>query len=186
MSTSPAIAVYALGHRQIPITTALLHEAVTMIAGRLDITGFSASHGWIRGFLKRFDICNVTMHGQAGAVNLMAAAAAVEEIRLRLEAFPPDRIYSMDETGLLLRCLPSRSYVPRKDRRCARGTKAVRHMDRLTFFLYTNATGTHKLPVAMIGEAAKPLCFRGVGNECPLPYLDRRRAWMDKLVYVRC
>jgi len=103
------LAVYALGHRRIPITTALLQEAATMIAGRLDITGFSASHGWIRGFLKRLDICNVAMHGQAGAVNLVAAAAAVEEIRRRLEAFPPDRIYNMDETGLLYRCLPSRS-----------------------------------------------------------------------------
>jgi len=146
------LAFYALGHRRKPITTALLQEAATMTAGRLDTTGVSAIHGWIRGFLKRFDICNVAMHGQAGAVNLVAAAA---------------------------------TYVPRKDRRRARGTKAMWHMDRVTLVLCTNATGTHKVPVAMIGEAAKPLCFRGDENSCPLPYLDQRRAWIDKLVYAR-
>jgi len=156
-----------------------------MIAGRLEIAGFSASHDWIRGFLKRFYICNVTMHVQEGAVNLMAAAAAVEGIRRRLEAFPPDRIYNMDETTLLFRCLPSRSYAPQMDRRRARGTNAMRDMDRVTLILCTNATGTHKLSVAMICEAIKPLCFLGDGNECPLPYFDQRRAWMDKIVYAR-
>jgi len=38
----------------------------------------------------------------------------------------------MYETGLLFRCQPSRSYVPRRDGRHARGTKAMRHMDRFT------------------------------------------------------
>eukprot|EP00170_Pyropia_yezoensis_P002565 contig_10773_g2569 len=144
-----------------------------MIAARQGIAGFSASHGWVRGFLKRFDICNVAMHGQAGEVNLALAASAMQDIRRALEAYPPERIYNMDETGLLYRCLPSRSYVPRRDRRHARGTKAMRHMDRVTLVLCTNATGTHKLPVSMIGEAERPMCFRGVGNECPLPYFNQ-------------
>ena len=155
------LAIYALGHRRIPTTTALLQEGATMIAGRLGITQFSASHGWVRGFLKRFDICNVAMHGQAGEANLALAATTMEKIRRKLEAYPPDRIYNMDETGLLYRCLPSRSYVPRRDRRHARGTRAMRHMDRVTLVLCTNATGTHKLPVAMIGAPVNPLCFRG-------------------------
>jgi len=179
------LAIYALGHRRIPITTALLQEGATMIAGRLGITQFSASHGWVRGFLKRFDKCNVAMHGQAGEANLALAATTMEKIRRKLKAHPPDRIYNMDETGLLYRCLPSRSYVPRRDRRHARGTRAMRHMDRVTLVLCTNATGTHKLPVEMIGEPVNPLCFRGEGNECPLPYFNQKKAWMDKYVYAR-
>jgi len=92
----------------------------------------------------------------------------------------PDRIYNMNETGLLYRCLPSRSYVPRKDRRRARGTKAMRHMDRVTLVLCTNATGIHKLPVAMIGEAAKPLCFRGDGNDVRSPTSTKEgRGWTN-------
>jgi len=95
------LAVYSLVHRGIPITTALLEEVASMTAARLSINGFSASNGYVRGSSKRYDICNVAMHGQAGAANLVAAAAAVEDIRRRLEAYPPDRIYNMDETGLL-------------------------------------------------------------------------------------
>jgi len=91
----------------------------------------------------------------------------------------------MDETGLLYKCLPSRSYVPRRDRRLARGSKPMRSMDRVTLVLCTNATGTYKLPVTMIGSAGRPLCFRGEGNECPLPYFDQKKAWMDKHVYER-
>ena len=147
-----------------------------MIAARLSINGFAASNGYVRGFLKRYDICNVAMHGQAGAANLVAAAAAVEDIRRRLEAYPPDRIYNMHETGLLYRCLPSRSYEPRRDRRHARGTKAMRNMERVTLVLCTNATGTQKLPVAIIGQAENPMCFCAEGNACPLPFFNQKRA----------
>jgi len=107
---------------------------------------------------------------------LALAATTMEKTRRKLEAYPPDRIYKLDETGLLYRCLPSRSYEPRRDRRHARGTRAMRHMDRVTLVLCSNATGTHKLPVAMIGEPVSPLCFRGEGNECPLPYSNQKKA----------
>jgi len=36
-----------------------------MIADQVSIVGFKASHGHARGFLKRHDICNIFMHGQA-------------------------------------------------------------------------------------------------------------------------
>jgi len=179
------LAVYALGHRRIPITTALRQEAANMIAGRLGITEFSASQCWVRGFLKRFDICHVALHGHAAEVILVLATAAMEGIRRKLKAYPPDRIYNMDETGLLYRCLPSRSYVSRRDRRHARGTKAMRYMDRITLALCTNATGFHKLPVAMIGEPVRPLRFGGVSNERPLPYFNQKKAWMDKHLYAK-
>jgi len=47
------LAIYSPGHRRIPITTAVLQEAACMLAGRLSITGFTASHGHIRGFSKQ-------------------------------------------------------------------------------------------------------------------------------------
>jgi len=122
------------------------------------------------------------MHGQAGGANLAEAAAAVENIRRKLESYPPGFVYNMDETGLLYMCLPSRSYVSRRDCRLARGSKAMRSTDIVTLVLCTNATGTNKLPVAMIGSVARPLCFRGEGNECPLPYFDQKMAWMNKHV----
>ena len=55
------LAVYSLGHRRFPITSAFLQEAACMISKRLSITAFTASHGYIRGFLKRHDSCNTAM-----------------------------------------------------------------------------------------------------------------------------
>lgn len=88
----------------------------------------------------------------------------------------------MDETGLLYRCLPSRSHVTRRDRRHARGTKAMRQKERVTLAIFTHATATHKLPVSTIGQSASPICFRGEGNACTLSYLSEKR---DKPVYAR-
>jgi len=84
-----------------------------MIAAQLSIVGNTASCGYVRGFLKRHDICNISMHREADDANLVAAAAAVEKIRRRLYAYPPSRMYDMDNTGLLYKCLSSRSHVPR-------------------------------------------------------------------------
>lgn len=81
------LALYSFGHRRIPITTALLQKAAAMIAAKLGIAGFSASNGFVRGFLARHNICNLSMHGQAGSVNVAEAAAAVDAIRRQLEGF---------------------------------------------------------------------------------------------------
>lgn len=107
------LAIFALDHRIIPNATALLQEVATMIAGRQGIAGFSTSHGWVRGFLKRFAVCNFAMHGQAGEVNLAVAASAMQGIHRALDACPPECIYNMDETGLLDLRLPSLRDLPR-------------------------------------------------------------------------
>jgi len=39
--------------------------------------------------------------------------------------------------------------------------------------------------VAIIGQANNPMCFRGEGNDCPLPPFNQKRAWMDKHFYER-
>jgi len=61
----------------------------------------------------------------------------------------------------------------------------MRNMERVTQVPCTNATITHKLSVAVIGQAENPTCFRGEGNGCPLPYFNETRAWTDEHVYER-
>ena len=102
-------------------------------------------------------------------------------IRQQLEGV--NLIYNVGETGLLYRGLPSRSYVPSEDRRTARGSKAIKSKDRVTLTLCFNSTGSHKLPVTMIGKAVQPMCFAGEGNECPLPFFSQKSAWTDASVF---
>jgi len=106
-------------------------------------------------------------------------------IRQQLEGVDVDPIYNVDETGLLYRVLPSRSYVPSENRRTARGSKAMKSKDRVTLTLCCNATGTHKVPVTMIGKAAQPMCFQGEGSASPLPYVSQKSAWTDPSVFKR-
>ena len=61
-------------------------------------------------------------------------------------------VYNMEETGLNYRSIPKRtlSSQPRK------GIKEAK--DRITAVLSSNATGTYKFKVLIIGNAATPRC----------------------------
>ena len=45
---------------------------------------------------------------------------------------------------------------------------------RFFFSRESNATGTEKVPITMIGKAKEPACI--VGNSWPLPYVAQRNA----------
>jgi len=105
------------------------------------------------------------------------------KIREQLEDYPAERIYNMDETGLFYRCIPNRAYVQAGQRRQVRGTKAMKAKDRVTIMLASNAPGSHKIPVALIGKAKQPKCFKPPRDPCPMPYFSQPSAWMDADVF---
>ena len=176
-------AVRARGRKRVPMSLAILRSKALQIATDLDVSNFAASNGFLQNWARRHGLVNFALHGSGASANVAEAAARMEEIKQQLAHVPPDLIYNVDETGLLYRGLPSRSYVPTCERRTARGSKAMKSKDRVTLTLCCNATGNHKLPVAMIGKAARPLCFQGVGNSCPLPYFSQASAWTDGHVF---
>lgn len=100
-------------------------------------------------------------------------------IRRQLAGVDPDLIYNVDETRLLYRFLPSRSYVSESDSRHARGSKDMRSKARVTLTLCCYSTSSHKLPITMIGQAAQLMCFTGADNRCPLPYVSKQSVWLD-------
>ena len=48
---------------------------------------------------------------------------------------------------------------------------------RVTVVVCTNASGNKKVPLMMIGTAAKPRCF--ANTPCPIVYTSQKNAWMD-------
>ena len=89
----------------------------------------------------------------------------------------------MDETGLLYRALPTRSYISLEEgsRKNIRGTKVLRAKDRVTLVLCVNATGTCKEAPLIVGTSKNPHCFRDAPS--PIPYINQRNAWVDREVY---
>eukprot|EP00171_Calliarthron_tuberculosum_P009219 IDg9219t1 len=78
----------------------------------------------------------------------------------QLSRYEPQHIYNQDESGLVYQLLPNVSYLaPEEDRKDARGVKAMRSKNRITFTMCTNADGSHILDCMVISKAKKPNAF---------------------------
>ena len=53
--------------------------------------------------------------------------------------------------------------------------------DRLSAFMCTNADGTAKVDMAIIGKAKNPRCFKIA--PCPLKYFSQANAWSDSITF---
>jgi len=127
--------VRARGRERVPLSLAILRQKALQVAEQLGITDFAASNGFIQRYASRHVLVNVALHGSGASANVEEAAERMAAIRQQLEGVDVDPIYNVDETGLLYRVLPSRSYVPSEDRHTARGLKAMKGKDHVTLTL---------------------------------------------------
>ena len=137
--------------------------------------GVPPNHPWA----KSRGLSNVALWGEAGSADVAGAAERIAEIQAALEDDPAERIFNMDETVLYYWCIRNRAYVQAGQRRYAWGTKAMKAKHRVTLVLACNATGTHKILVAVIDKAKQPLYFGPFRRPCPLSYFSQTNAWMD-------
>ena len=132
--------------------------------------------------MKRHALRSVALHGEAGKVQAGEVSEDIGILRSHLCDFDADCIYNIDETGLFYKLTPRRMYVSIwEDRKFLRGIKAVKAKDRVTTFVRTNATGTQKLSMAIIGTAKQPRCFK---IRAPaVPYFQHKDAWADTVTF---
>ena len=146
--------------KPLPVCLSMIQEYAQGVAKLRGEDDFKASKGWWDKDRKRNGIGSVRLHGEAGSVDLDGIKEAIEKIRETLERFDAECIYNWDETGLYFKLLPSATYTSKSEnRKNVRGTKAQKAKERVTLITCTNATGTHKIPLAMIGKPANPRCF---------------------------
>ena len=68
-----------------------------------------------------------------------------------------DCIYN---AGLFFCLLPRKTYITSiEERRTVRGTKGMASKDRITAYLFANASGAQKVPLSIIGKSKNPHCF---------------------------
>ncbi|XP_029162857.1 jerky protein homolog-like [Nylanderia fulva] len=87
---------------------------------------------------------------------------------------PLDKIYNADETGLNWKMLPNK-IVSSKDEHQSSEIESVEN--RVTLMVCTNATGSHKLPVLIIGKT-NPHYLKSI-KSLPVVYMNQENAWMD-------
>lgn len=165
--------------KPLPISFSIIKAKAEDVAKSLGEADFKASSGWWEKVRRRNGIRkSARLHGEAGEVDHEQIKNRIEEIRKELEKYDPENIYNWDETGLYFKLIPHSTYTaPTEKRKQIRGTKAQKAKDRVALTTCTNATGTHKIPLAMIGKAAKPWCFRA--HQSPIPYNNQANAWND-------
>ena len=93
-----------------------------------------------------------------------------------------DDIYNCDETGLLFRTMPTKSYVEKSDN--AHGTKCSK--ERLTVMLCCNMSGTDKCKPLVIGKSLRPRCFKHIDSKSlPVDYQANKKAWMNYILFTQ-
>lgn len=58
--------------------------------------------------------------------------------------------------------------------------------DLITALACANATGSHRLPMLVIGKSKKPRCFKYVNRSAMLiVYTSQKSAWMDRPIFMK-
>ncbi len=123
------------------------------------------------------------LHGEAESVDVEKATPEIDKICTLIAEYDLDHVYNMDETGLFFKCLPNRSYLKKEDFKDARGSKLMKAKDRVTIYVCTNADGTDKVPLSMIGKPKQPRCF--VNRTLKMKYFSQRSAWSDTVTFKK-
>lgn len=125
------------------------------------IKSIAASVGWAQKFVRRHELDYVNLHGQGGSSDVAGAAHDIVKLRHGLTDFDKKKIYNVDESGLFFKLLPKRTYGLRtENKKTLRGVKSMKAKDRITAYVYANASGDDKVSLAIIGTAKNPRAFR--------------------------
>lgn len=173
------VAIMAFGRSA---TKTLLAGTAVSAAEREKLEGFKAGEKWARNFVRRNGLVSKNLFGEAGSVDREKVKEGMEAIRQMCEKYEVDLIYNVDETGLQWKLMPKRTYLSTSEnRKTARGTKDMHFKDRLSAFMCTNASGTDKVEMVIIGKAKNPRCFEK--NKCCLKYFQQANAWADTATF---
>lgn len=96
-----------------------------------------------------------------------------------LKEYSSNDIFNADEFGLFFKLMPDKSLVFKREK--CHGGKLSK--ERLSVLACTNATGSQKLRLLVIGKSKAPRCFKNV-RTFPCDYVSQNRAWMTGDIFI--
>ena len=176
-----------LQSRKIPITGRMIQHAASAFWDRIEqysqIKKPAFSGGWLERFKKRHGIQKYKRHGESGSAEaaVEAARGAVTRLIGILKQYSSDDTYNCDESALFYKLLPETTLATEPQS----GMK--KEKARVTIHACTNASGTHKLPLWVIGMAANPRVF-GKKNAriraLDLVWKHNQKGWMTTKIML--
>ncbi|CAK9810845.1 Tigger transposable element-derived protein 1 [Anthophora quadrimaculata] len=139
---------------------------------------FSASNGWLTGFLRRYALHNVKIQGEAASAD---EAAAKNYCKVPAKIID-DGGYCPDQTGLFWKKMPSRTFIA-KSEKIASGFKTAK--DRITIILCSNASGARTLKPLIINKILYPRALKGINlAELPVHFMANKKAWVTSAIFT--
>lgn len=137
------------------------------------------SNGWIQNFKRRYKIKEYVMHGEAGsaAIDDPDSQQQMENLRALVATYECRNVLNMDETGCFWKQSPNRSLATEAQ---AGGKKAK---DRVTLALTSNADGSEKMAVWLIGKSKNPQCLKNIDRRnLRVQYRHNKSKWMTGMI----
>lgn len=142
---------------------------------------FSASNGWLDRFKARngIKLCGLREIKTESDENAVAPFKTELESLAQWYNLSLEQIYNADETDLFWKMLPN----PESDLNEVKSSIRA-YRERMTVLCCSNATGTHKLPLACIGRGKKTRTFTSqeIKNLSVL-YYSQETAWMTNDIF---
>ena len=89
-------------------------------------------------------------------------------------------IYNVDETVLFYKFLPKLNFVVEAENdEELRGIRKMTSKDRVSAYICSNADGTRRVPVSIIGASKNPRAFRKKNPPCK--YFSSAKAWSNTI-----
>ena len=154
------------------VTDEIIKEQAREFGKKFNIENFSYSNGWLQKFKKRNGLSQHVRHGETAAVVPDIVNAGREKLSKIIEDYPLENVYNMDESGLFYSMLPNKTISHRPEK----GHKKIKN--RITTIHCTNADGSDKRTLEVIGKSRSPRCFKNFRPELYVKYRYNKKAWM--------
>ncbi|GFU84402.1 tigger transposable element-derived protein 1 [Trichonephila clavipes] len=161
-----------------------LKESEPSTSSRESNPQFSASTGWLTGFIKRHSFHNLKIKGEVASADEEAARKYPEKLAKIIKdgEYCAHQVFNADETGLFWKKMPTRTYIA-KSEKTASGFKAAK--DRVTLLLCSNASGDRMLKPLLVNRSLKPRALKGKDlNTLPVHWMANKKAWVTTAIFT--
>nr|XP_048280814.1 tigger transposable element-derived protein 4 [Myodes glareolus] len=163
----------------VPVNGPMLRLKANDFAQKLGHNDFKCSNGWLDRFKSRYGLVFRAQSVEASGISTDPAVVWYQNVLpYYLNDYHPKNVFSIKETGLLYRMLPTNTFAY-KGETCSVGKLCK---DRITLAVGTNMDGSEKLPLLIIGKNRTPRCFKGI-KSLPVYYEANRTAWMTAAIF---
>ena len=172
-------------NRGTPLSGPILKEKALWFHKQLhpEDHSFTASEGWLNRWKNRHGVRQLAIQGEllsSTGYDTEPFKQALAEWMVEKE-IGPEQLYNADETGLYWKLMPSKTLAGASET-TAPGHKKVK--DRVSLLACANATGSHKLPLLLIGKSQNPRCFKHVNmDNLPVAYRAQKNTWMTSSIF---